>query len=139
MKLGVTGTRKGISMQQKQRLEFIIATHDVKEFHHGDCVGADAQAHAIVSTFKNIKRICHPPSSDAYRAHTTNEDTWDALYYIYRNKDIVDCSDILVAMPRSTREELRSGTWQTIRYARKMKKRIIIIYPMGNVFYENFK
>jgi len=48
-----------------------------------------------------------------------------------RNHDIVDCTELLIACPKSMKEELRSGTWATVRYARKLERPVIIIYPNG--------
>jgi len=51
---------------------------------------------------------------------------------LVRNRDIVDATDMLIAAPATRKEVLRSGTWATIRYAKKMKKWIYIIYPSGH-------
>ena len=40
---------------------------------------------------------------------------------------------MLIACPASADEELRSGTWATIRYARRKLKRIYLILPDGTV------
>jgi len=52
---------------------------------------------------------------------------------LVRNRDIVDECDLLVACPGSDHEELRSGTWACIRYARKVKRKTIIIWPDGTL------
>jgi hypothetical protein len=39
----------------------------------------------------------------------------------------------MVATPRGFKEELRSGTWATIRYTIKMKKLLTIIWPDGTI------
>lgn len=40
--------------------------------------------------------------------------------YLNRNKDIIDQSDFLIACPQDKEQEvLRSGTWSTIRNAKK--------------------
>ena len=44
---------------------------------------------------------------------------------------------MLIAFPSTQFEIQRSGTWQTIRYARKLKKKILIIYPNGEQLNEN--
>ena len=49
--------------------------------------------------------------------------------YIERNHDVVDTCDLLIAMPNTELEVVRSGTWATIRYARKLKKVIVILEP----------
>lgn len=49
--------------------------------------------------------------------------------YLDRIKDIVDMSDILIATPESVKEVLRSGTWSTVRYAKRAGKEVIICNP----------
>ena len=48
-----------------------------------------------------------------------------------RNRDIVDACDVLIATPKDFVEELRSGTWATVRYARKQRKPLVIVWPNG--------
>lgn len=132
MKLGYTGTREGMSRSQKDQLEEIFRTTNVTEFHHGDCIGADEEAHDIANSF-GIRIIIHPPLSMKFRANChikrTNRVPIIVLSeedYIPRNHSIVDSTDSLVGAPRSDIEELRSGTWSTIRYAKKSKPVIIL-------------
>jgi len=48
--------------------------------------------------------------------------------YLERNLDIVKNSSLLIACPiNKNKEELRSGTWSTIRKARKHKLTIYIL------------
>ena len=39
MKVGFTGTRLGMSQNQKEQFVLKLSELDVHEFHHGDCVG----------------------------------------------------------------------------------------------------
>lgn len=55
--------------------------------------------------------------------------------YLVRNKDIVNASEGMLAAPRGP-EELRSGTWSTIRYARKCRKKVLIMWPDGSETWE---
>ena len=41
----------------------------------------------------------------------------------------MNASDFLIGMPKSEFEELRSGTWATIRYAKKIGIKVMIIFP----------
>jgi hypothetical protein len=51
-----------------------------------------------------------------------------------RNQKIVTDCDVLIACPKAMQEEQRgSGTWMTIRYARKVEKRYVVIYPSGEL------
>lgn len=59
--------------------------------------------------------------------------------YIVRDHAIVDEVQFLIGCPRKDIEELRSGTWATIRYARKQRRNlncIILIYPDGGIVME---
>lgn len=110
MKVGFTGTRKGMTLGQVRQLVFLIdrTLAAMTEFHHGAAVGADDQAAAEVMfrRFK-VREVPHRPE------HHTSE----AL--LARNREIVDAADLLIAAPESDKEELRSGTWATVRYARQ--------------------
>ncbi len=120
MKIGFTGTQIGMSQRQKDRLRWVIA--DASEFHHGDCIGADAEAHEIALGL-GLKIVIHPPLLESKRAFCKGAfQVLDPKEYLDRNRDIVDCCQILIAAPRNMKEELRSGTWSTIRYAKKTKK-----------------
>ena len=48
--------------------------------------------------------------------------------YLKRNEDIVNKCDVLIACPIDKNKEiLRSGTWATIRKARKLNKTIYLL------------
>ena len=69
MRIGLTGTREGMTEQQKRSLIQLLAEYRPTEFHHGDCVGADAEAHTIVQQHCTTARIViHPPTNPAMRA-----------------------------------------------------------------------
>jgi hypothetical protein len=130
MKIGFTGTSQGMSEWQKAQLRIKIAHLGLIEFHHGDCVGADAEAHEIVSVFFYNKIVIHPPLNTSKEAFCQIRDGGEirpAKDYLTRNHDIVDETDLLIAAPLTTEEVLRSGTWATIRYAKKQGKPIIMI------------
>ncbi len=127
LKVGFTGSREGMTQKQKEAFIDFISKHTITEFHHGDCMGADAQAHQMVHA--KIPTISHPPTDQKLRAFTENAVTKAPKEYLVRNHDIVDESDVLIATPKTATEELRSGTWATIRYAQKQDKCIIILAP----------
>jgi hypothetical protein len=102
---------------------------DGLELHHGDCVGADADAHAIARALR-ARVVVHPPWVTKKRAFCHGNETRDPLPYLERNHHIVDETDMLIATPRGP-ELLRSGTWATVRYARQQGKVIVIIEPGG--------
>lgn len=135
--LGFTGTRNGLTEAQKRSLgNFLKETFDFdSDFnaHHGGCDGADKEFHNIVSAFTH-KIIVHPGNiqqasnfrSACYFLHHPKD-------YLKRNKDIVNESDLLIVGANGFKEESRSGTWMTYRYAKSKKKPILIIYPDGSI------
>jgi len=141
MKVGFTGTQSGMTIQQHNSLWPLLKKLRTSEFHHGDCIGADTDATMLVHDIGGIIIHCHPPKNKSKRAFTDKlyieSIVYDAKEYLDRNHDIVDATNILVATPKEFNEELRSGTWATIRYARKKHKKIYIIYPDGSIKEEN--
>jgi len=135
--LGFTGTRLGMTQYQKKIFYQLAKEIDLKQFRHGDCIGSDKQAHTAIRRLKSKSIIVgHPPKYQKYRAFCKCDILTKPDNYLERNKAIVDNSDILIATPNG-KEKLRSGTWSTIRYARKKQKPIYIIFPNGNVKKEN--
>lgn len=132
MKIGFTGTRKGMTSDQKEVFKREIFRLKPDEFHHGDCVGSDAEAHdIIVELLPNIECYIHPCNLKDLRAFRDGKFIFPEMPPLKRNHDIVDSTDLLIATPSSGYEVLHSGTWATIRYARKQKKEVIIIDPNG--------
>ena len=137
---GFTGTRKGLTgLQVKELRSFLLGEH-VQELHHGGCVGADADVHKLIKKDVRLRYIpihLHPgldrAGNSPMRASLHAEEQYPPLPYLERNRVIVDMSDYLIACPGGPSEELRSGTWATVRYALKKAKPVAIIYPDGRV------
>lgn len=136
MKVGFTGTQSGMKVKQaKALLKQLkrLMSDSTNEFHHGDCIGADKEAHDIVVEYLGCGIVIHPPENNVKRAFCKSGNILkicDQKEYLARNRDIVDQTDILVACPKGP-EERRSGTWSTVRYAKKVGRRVIIIMPDG--------
>ena len=133
MKVSFTGTKNGMTDYQHTRLLEVLSElcleKGVEEFHHGVCVGADEEAHAVALCFK-IPVILHPPIDQKSMAKCLMaKEVREPKPYLVRNRDIVDEGDLLIAAPATKWEVLRSGTWATVRYARKKNKVIIFIWP----------
>ncbi len=129
----MTGNRAGISENAQQILINFINDNQIRinEVHHGDCIGADTDFHNICSSLK-IKIVIHPPDNDSMRSFCKSDIILPQKKYLARNHDIIDETDMLIAFPATKEEILRSGTWSTIRYARKKNKKIFIIFPDGS-------
>lgn len=142
MKYGFTGTRDGVTVAQILTLgEFLLGC---TQFDHGDCVGSDAQAHRLCREFlgdfgRNIWIVVHPPENPGKRAWCKGDVILEPKPYFVRNHDIVDATDELLATPNSFVEPLQKrgqGTWSTINYAKRVGKKVSIIYPDGSTWKE---
>jgi hypothetical protein len=131
MRFGFTGTQEGMTPPQEYALEkYLQAYAGVAELHHGDCIGADAQAHAL-ARFLDIAVHLHPPTIPDKRAFCRGAKTTSRTKtYLVRNRDIVDLCDVLLAAVKGP-EEVHSGTWSTVRYALKTSRPVIIFWPSG--------
>ena len=133
MKVSFTGTRSGMSAWQKQQLEKFFLDHrgEISVLVHGACMGADEEAHAIArKVFGKSLYIAIFPSTAKTRV-----DGLDAQFVgarkppLERDKDIVNLgADLLIAAPKQMHEFPRSGTWATVRYARKKKVKVEIFW-----------
>lgn len=131
---GFTGTQKGLTRPQYHALAIYIQAVPWESgrptLHHGDCLGADAQVHDI-AWHQDWWIWIHPPLDPKKRAFKPNYNNINPPSpYLERNRNIVDICELLVACPKGP-EELRSGTWSTVRYARVTNTPVIIIWPNG--------
>jgi hypothetical protein len=107
----------------------------ITEFHHGDCVGADAEAHRIASFILGPEKIwVHPPLNEKKRAFSADGHKLPPKDYLERNHDIVDAATVVFATPKTQGETLRSGTWATVRYAQKQDRLVFVVTPDGEVW-----
>ncbi len=129
MIISFTGTRQGMTPRQFGTVQKLLRVLEPSEVHHGDCIGADVQFSAIANDLK-IRIMTHPPKDEKKRAFCKASviKRWPPMPFLTRNKQLVNCSELLIATPHRP-EYLRSGTWSTVRYARKQHKTIIIIEP----------
>ena len=140
MSIGFTGTQEGMTQAQASALFTFLAGlwTEGSAFHHGKCVGADAQAHRLADIL-GFKIVLHPPLSGKKEAKcpidiTCGDEIRERKDYLERNKDIVSETEVLIACPKEEYGEvIRSGTWSTVRAARGLGRQIWIIRPDGEI------
>ena len=132
MLIGFTGSREGMTDLQKQKFETFLKDNlsSIKGFIHGDCAGADTQAHVIAKELGIFIKI-FPPDNATLRAFNKAEFMAPESPYLTRNRHIVNNCTMLVAIPKEKTEAIRSGTWSTVRYAVKEDRPVLIIFPDG--------
>ncbi len=135
MILGFTGTRRGMTPAQRAALADCVSALPARAVH-GGAVGADEEFDAFL-----VRIGMAPQNIDVYPASAGRWIKWvDAGRTTYavaeplvRNRTIALGCDYLVAAPATAHEVLRSGTWATVRRARRAGRSIVILLPGGGV------
>ena len=134
--IGFTGSRNGFTLKQVQIFSAILQeilksnqyTH--YDFHHGCCKGADLEAAEI---FRKIlpegNIVQYPPTNMNFATINEADKVLPPKPFLERNHDIVDACSFMIAVSSTRKEQQRSGTWATIRYAKKQNKLVEIIFP----------
>jgi hypothetical protein len=131
--IGFTGTQNGMTQEQGDSVRKLLAVlyPRINVFNHGDCVGADSQAHKIARSL-GYYIVLFPPIQNGKRAFCSADREEQPNDYLTRNRAIVRNSDIIIAAPDGP-EHLRSGTWATVRHARFLKRELHIVHSNGDV------
>lgn len=146
-KIGFTGTSRGMTVPQYHtmtRLIYEIPDSVEIEAHHGNCVGADEEFHRILcDQFREratqLRFVIHPGDNPLMQAGCEKKYPWigttvlPVMSNLARNAEIVMAVDEMFATPKMDQEELRSGTWHTIRTAKRLKRSLTIICRDGTV------
>ncbi len=141
MRIGFTGTRKGMTPLQRSSLAAHLKhlQNDSLAFavHTGCCLGADEQfVELCAEVFRCCVRIVGHPGDwgplVSQAACARSNVLLPCKPHLERNRDIVAESECLIAAPEAA-ETLRSGTWSTVRHARRLRMPITIVWPDGNV------
>lgn len=139
MIIGFTGRSGGMSEEQEEAVRSIILT----DFHwnkkpiawglHGDCVGADAEFNKICRENLIPTRV-RPCTITGMRAFCEAKEIAEPKAPMQRNRDIVADADVMIACPPNYVEIKRgSGTWATIKFTRRAKKPLYIVFPNGKI------
>jgi hypothetical protein len=143
MKVGFTGTQKGMTTAQKEKLIWILrgdVTRKPSLFIHGGCVGADNEADVIAAEL-GIERLVFP-SNLVHKSVSVEVLRARGPVFIAepqpplkRNIEIVKHCEWLIACPAEMVEIMRSGTWMTVRQAAKQKRNHHVIGRDGNFLF----
>lgn len=155
MSVGFTGTRYGMTDEQRAAVKALLSMRETVDtgcgccsggdyFYHGDCIGADSEFHDIVAELGLVERIrIHPPDTPSKRAFKLDPSDWvvsEPKPYLERNRDIVDHGKyggyVLIATPKvrpKDGDRVTGGTWYTVNYALEQRVPVIVVWPDGAV------
>jgi hypothetical protein len=135
--VGFTGTRRGLAQAQYEALwGYVLRQTRVREYvtgHHGMCTGADDEFNSVAQDM-GWRTHGHPPLDQSRMADMLVDEQEEPKEFLDRNRDIVIATQYLIACPHTVEEQWRgSGTWQAIRYAEKLGRPVVYIWPDGRV------
>jgi hypothetical protein len=124
--VGFTGTKAGMSEGQARQLRYVlallrhadVAVQQDTVFLDGDCRGADLQAREIA-----VEQGC--------RSEPVPPKDQTAAELLARDRVIVARCHILIAAPLTDGEQVRSGTWYTVRQAGDAQKPVVMLKRGG--------
>ena len=142
MILGFTGTRKGMTRQQENAVAEYLQRNTVIKHLNGACAGADREMFwLVINRCEQAEVTLLPGDLDQWywarwvssicKQHKVTVAKWQT--YQTRNRKIVNGSNKLLATPKENHEIARSGTWSTVRIARKAGLVPVIVWPNGNI------
>lgn len=140
MMVAITGTRQGLSLQQKATLELWLAFHPLNCLCHGAAYGTDEYLAVRANEGTHVIAFpCNLKGQTSEKAIQASDEVFDAEPPLERNRAMVDYAMELIAFPRLMEEEQRSGTWATIRYARRRNVPVTIFWPDGTTTKSNLQ
>ena len=130
MKVGITGTREGMTEIQFKEITYLLTQLFVPgaEFHHGDCEGVDVEA-AYVACELGYRIVCHPPALQYRQGFFGGDEIREPLGYLERDRNIVDEADVLLVVPLQNEWQPKGGTWFTHDYAKKKGVPLTVVWP----------
>lgn len=136
MKVSYTATQRGITPVQSVNLRINLEELKPTCFIHGGCIGGDDEGDEIAAEL-GIPRFVFPSDipgkrvpDEVLKARGGSKVTiMPPEPPLKRNPKIVRAGDYLIGCPKERKETIRSGTWTTIRAARKRGIPVLVLEP----------
>jgi hypothetical protein len=134
MKVAFAATGAKMTDAQKAALTPALLVQQCTELHHGDYVGASSEAHDIAAAL-NYDIVIHPNRNRLYpwkRAFKVSDRVIPEMDYGEQQAKMVEDTDCLIVASAGN-SQWQSGCWLPIQIARKLGKKIAILYPSGKM------
>lgn len=135
-------------MTKEQRLLVRAYLEMFDVLHNGMCYGADEEClkmfdESAASRSSQLRVVGHPPTNRSgmtrFRPVQCHLEMRESFPYLVRDEHIVQECHMLIATPAEPNEIMQSGTWATIRRARKHYRDHYIICPNGVIRVVRYK
>src|SRR5262245_48205790 len=113
-----------MSERQKSALRDLLASHSGVILHHGDAIGADAEAHDIADEL-DCGIVIHPPDNVTQRAFKIAWLIRGPRPYLDRNKGNLAPN----LLPDRGACNGDRAAWSTVRHARRMRRSVHLLVP----------
>lgn len=141
LRIGFTGTRNGMTKQQKEVIEDLLLKCQAVSSEQGVaidgvCVGSDTDFNklakeALYHTKGYPGHSMKNPTDLTFRGDGEYDELEESDTHFARNRRIVNDTNVLFATPYSNNLDGPGGTNFTISYARKRNKPVYVVYPDG--------
>jgi hypothetical protein len=138
--VGLTGTRGGMTLEQAATAAAWFAERhgQIRELHHGDCVGVDAEIHDMIREVDpRVWIVGHPPTDGKMRAGCECDQTRSPRASAECIRYVAGESAVVLALPARSREQTSDPVWRAVAYTRNIRKRVDLILPDGTLV-ENY-
>lgn len=137
-----TGTQVGMALRQRATIRQMMTGSALMEIRrlarilHGGCIGADDQFHDMLDGMELLRRTEVYPSNVLDKVADLSGRlpllVHPASDPLERNKLMIARAHSVLAAPKEFSEVTRSGTWATVRAARRKGIPVLIVYPDGS-------
>lgn len=130
--VGITGSLEGLTGPQLRWAKQFIQDNVVRVLHHGNCIGGDEDVATLFYKGQDTYIIAHPGHISTMQSKISfNDLVLPEKHTLARNRLIVNSSDLLLGFPKIDDEDDNSGSWYTIRWAKRHRTPVIVISPTG--------
>lgn len=128
--VGFLGTAKGMTDGQKDRLRMALGRSLPTNFHHGDSLGAEEEAHAVARSF-GMHIVAHPSFLSELRAYCPADEVRPLRSARDRKLELMRAVDTLLVAPATAVEKPDSASWDAVRMARRLGVKLWLLLPDG--------
>ena len=137
--ISFTGPARRLTEPEVDRITAVVEASPADLYVSGAAYGVDTAAALAAYVHRGCVRLA-VPRGEVYNTdlvHIAEQmPGWEIEYvdggYMARNDRLVELATVLLAFPETQEEQLRSGTWATIRRARKAGIHVAL-YPLSDV------
>lgn len=136
MIVSFAGASWGTTDEQDAVIEFCIQEMEPSLLIHGGRPGADQVSRCIALSF-GVPSYAYPSDLISQRAYSDSDFSYVPISEHEKNDTIAEMGDVLIACPDEYMETRHCASWDVVRHARRLGRKLVIIWPDGKICTEN--